>query len=108
MEEELKVIKEAILETARKHGIEVEKIILFGSRARGNHKEDSDWDILIVTKKKLNKDEFWKFYSHLNEKLISTLDSPVDVILVDTKEFSEKSRYRGFLHYWAEREGVVV
>jgi predicted nucleotidyltransferase len=27
------------------------EIILFGSRARGDHKKDSDWDILILTNK---------------------------------------------------------
>ena len=29
------------------------EIILFGSRARGDHKKDSDWDILIITDKGL-------------------------------------------------------
>ena len=27
---------------------------MFGSRARGDYREDSDWDTLIVTKKKLD------------------------------------------------------
>lgn len=26
------------------------EVILFGSRARGDHKPDSDWDLLILTK----------------------------------------------------------
>jgi len=108
MENELRVIKKVILEVAKKHGIEIDKIILFGSRARGKSREDSDWDILIVTKEKLKEDEFWSFYSRLNEKLITILESPVDVIVVDRKEFGEKSRYGGFLHYWAEKEGVIV
>ena len=42
MEDKLKFIKEVILNTAKKHNIEIDKIILFGSRARGNHREDSD------------------------------------------------------------------
>ncbi len=29
------------------------KVILFGSRARGDHRKDSDWDFLVLTKKKL-------------------------------------------------------
>ena len=35
---------------------------MFGSRARGDYREDSDWDTLIVTKKKLDnrlEDVFW-------------------------------------------------
>ncbi len=26
-------------------------LILFGSRARGDYREDSDWDVLVITKK---------------------------------------------------------
>jgi len=57
MENKLKLIKEIILKTAKKHNIEIDKIILFGSRARGDYREDSDWDILIVTRKKLRLQE---------------------------------------------------
>ena len=35
----LEKIKEVILDTARKYNVEVEKIILFGSRAKGDHKK---------------------------------------------------------------------
>ncbi len=54
MQETLKLIKETILNIAKKYNIEIDKIILFGSRARGDFKEDSDWDILIVIKNKVN------------------------------------------------------
>ena len=30
------------------------ELILFGSRARGDHKKDSDWDILILTKQQVD------------------------------------------------------
>lgn len=30
------------------------EVILFGSRARGDYREDSDWDILILTPKAVN------------------------------------------------------
>ena len=32
------------------------EIILFGSQARGDNRPDSDWDILIVTGNRINKD----------------------------------------------------
>lgn len=31
------------------------EIILFGSRARGDHRNDSDWDILILTDEAIDK-----------------------------------------------------
>ena len=62
MEEKLKKIREIILKTAEKYGIEVERIILFGSRARRDYSEGRDWDILVVTGNKLERkleDKFW-------------------------------------------------
>ncbi len=47
----LKKIKNTILEIANELNIKVDNIILFGSRARGDAKEDSDLDLLIITKK---------------------------------------------------------
>jgi predicted nucleotidyltransferase len=44
------IIKEQITKSLDEMGISFENIILFGSRARGDYNEDSDYDILIVTK----------------------------------------------------------
>jgi len=41
-------VREFILKVKKK--FKPEKIILFGSRARGDALEDSDWDFLIVSK----------------------------------------------------------
>ena len=40
--EVLRRIKEVISEVAIRHGIDVDKVILFGSRARGDFRENSD------------------------------------------------------------------
>jgi len=50
------IIKEVINETLKAYNLEAEKIILFGSRARGDHKKDSDWDILVVVKQPIAKE----------------------------------------------------
>ena len=41
----LNEIKRVIMDVAKEMGVEIDKIILFGSRARGDYREDSDWDI---------------------------------------------------------------
>lgn len=43
----LKHIKAAVLSFDDKA-----EVILFGSRARGDNREDSDWDVLVLTSKK--------------------------------------------------------
>ncbi len=43
MDETLEKIRDVIVET-----VHPDKIILFGSRARGTHREDSDYDVFIL------------------------------------------------------------
>lgn len=44
--------KEAILKSIKEAVLQIEpeaKVILFGSRARGDEHEESDWDVMILT-----------------------------------------------------------
>jgi predicted nucleotidyltransferase len=41
-------VANAVVERIVAHFPEVERIILFGSRARGDARPDSDWDFLVV------------------------------------------------------------
>jgi len=47
-------IKKIILEILYSMKISIKDIILFGSRARGDYKKNSDWDILIIVKNKIS------------------------------------------------------
>ena len=51
------------IQTLKRQLLPNEKVILFGSQARGDAREDSDWDLLIVLNKegKRNWDDFDKF-----------------------------------------------
>jgi len=108
MEETLELIKKTILDIAKKYNVEIDKIILFGSRARGNYKQDSDWDILIVTKRKLDG-RVWEDFSYdISLALIDMLDKPVDVLIVDKEDYEVKREYKGFVYYWAIIEGKEI
>jgi predicted nucleotidyltransferase len=47
-EQTLQRAKRIITEEVEKAGCRVVKVILFGSRARGDARADSDWDFLVV------------------------------------------------------------
>ena len=108
MDEKLKVIKEAILEVAKKHGVEIEKIILFGSRVRGESKEDSDWDLLIVTKKRLDKRVKDRFVLEVRREIVWRLDEPVDIIVTDRRKYEEYEHVYGSVIGQAANEGVTI
>ena len=103
-DETLKLIKEIILKTAKKHNIEIDKIILFGSRARGDYREDSDWDILIVTEEKLDtrrKITFWY-------EIYRRIDLPVDIIVVSENTLKKFGKDTGFIYKYALEEGITI
>jgi len=107
MANELKKIREVILNIAKKYNIEVDKVVLFGSRARGGYREYSDWDVLIVTKEKLDWKKRVEFLSELyytfgREKI------DVEIIVKSLEEFEDRSKYIGYLEYWVKSEGILI
>jgi len=57
-----RMIKETILKTDEEYNIEIDRIILFGSRARGDFKEESDLDLLIITKNEIDESKKIQLY----------------------------------------------
>lgn len=55
------------------------EVWLFGSRARGDAREDSDWDFLVLTHNDLSGGRRWQFSDHLFDieletgRMISTI-----------------------------------
>jgi predicted nucleotidyltransferase len=37
-----------------RQGLTLQQVILFGSRAKGTHRPDSDWDLLIILRETLD------------------------------------------------------
>ena len=107
MNDEIKKIKEIILNIAKEMNIEIDKIILFGSRARGDYREDSDYDILIVTKEKLEREKKIKFKVKVGIELIKN-KIPNDLVVFSREEIEEKSNDVGCIAYYALREGIKI
>jgi len=107
MENILEQIKRVITQTAEKRGIEIEKIILFGSRARGDCRRESDWDVLVVTKEKLKWRLRKDFLGELLRKLVKS-KIRVEVLIIDKDTFEEYKKWEGFVYYHATAEGITV
>ena len=102
----LKEIKRTILEVAKEMNIQIDKIILFGSRARGDYREDSDWDILIVTKNEFQKKDLkWKFWDEVMKQL-DYID--LELFIVDKKHFLRNARVVGNIEHISNKKGVVI
>lgn len=80
-----------------------EKIILFGSQARGDYREDSDFDLLIVDSAKPN---------HIGDLKIATVKARIKLIYEAIKTTSaEIEKYQNSSNHLlakAKKEGVVL
>ena len=92
-------VRRVILEEAAELGVRVERIILFGSRARGEARENSDYDILIIVEGSLGREE----RRRLARSLI-----PCDLVITSTSKWRQYSKTTGHLFHTIEKEGVTV
>ncbi|MEW6203270.1 MAG: nucleotidyltransferase domain-containing protein [bacterium] len=82
------------------------EIILFGSRARGNPEDDSDWDILVLTEQVTDE------VRDMLYDIIYDIDLAENVVitpLILPKDEWEFKRYKDHpLHRNVDAEGVVL
>jgi predicted nucleotidyltransferase len=103
IEKVVKIIKEEI----EARGLKVVKIILFGSRAKGTPKEDSDWDFLVIIDKDLDRNTKLETIVKIKRRL-ALLKIPNDIIINSIREFEERKENVGYMAYYASREGKTI
>ena len=104
----LELIRRVVLEEAEKLGVSVEKIILFGSRARGDYREDSDYDILVVVRGRLDWRVKARFYGRVHRRLVENLGKPVDLLVVPSKWFWGNARIKVSFEAEVVETGVEI
>jgi predicted nucleotidyltransferase len=83
-----------------------EKIILFGSYARGDYGKNSDIDILILKKELKNeRDITSSLYLEFFDKKIPMA---VDIIAMDYDKYYKLNTDVGYIYKAIEREGMVL
>ena len=81
-----------------------EKIILFGSFARGDAKEDSDLDLLVIKREVTAR----RKESTNIRRALRPLRVPVDILVFSMDEVKRYGDIMGTVLYPALREGKVV
>jgi predicted nucleotidyltransferase len=84
------------------------RILLFGSKARGDFKRDSDYGILIITKKTLPSREKITWCSKIDKALVKAVHAPFDVLLDSEEEVTSKKELPGHIIRKAIHEGFVL
>jgi uncharacterized protein len=80
------------------------RIVLFGSHARGDAREDSDLDLLVIEPRVENRArEMVRL-----RRLLRPLRIPVDILVYSADEVARWGKQPGSALYWALREGTIV
>ena len=82
----------------------IQRIILFGSRARGETHDQSDWDFLLIVDSDI---PFAKRQADAMEAL-GKHPFPVDLLVYTASEAERAASILGSSVYWAQREGRIV
>ncbi len=83
---------------------EPDKIILFGSYAKGTPRFDSDIDLLVIKESNLRRDERDKEI----RKSLRDIKFPLDIFVYTPREVAEYSNFKGSFISAIFREGQVI
>ena len=103
----LSKIKGVVEDVAGKHGIGVDRIILFGSRARGDFREGSDWDFLIITRSRYDRKVIRDFLLEVRRALVDLGIIP-EIIVAERDAVEKYKDYTGYVYHYALSEGMAL
>jgi len=106
-EEKTEEVAKHLKQIATGKGVELEQILLFGSRARNDYKEESDIDLILISEDFQKMDtptRSKEFYLNWDYK---KLPEP-EIICFTPEEFKEKKQNRGFIAHTAAEEGIEI
>ncbi len=106
IEKTLEIIKK--FKEKYRNKFKIDQIIIFGSYAKGKIKENSDIDMIIVSKKYSSKDLFSitpKLYLILHQEM--KIKRPIDILLYSKVEF-EREKNRISIVSEALRKCIVI
>ena len=83
--------------------VEPELILLFGSRAWGTARDDSDYDLMVVMRSDGGLD-----MRRVVREALAARSIGADVITISTDEYTRQQRDPGLLAYHVAREGQVL
>lgn len=84
----------------------LKELILFGSKARGDFKKDSDIDIFVLIDKENLK--IWQIIQSLSAKVSLKFDVVISALVMDKKRYQTHLKLKTLLYKNIIRDGVLL
>lgn len=107
LERDVDIAKKIITEEIEKAGFRVVKVILFGSRVRGDYDKDSDWDFFVIIDNEISILLKRKTNSKIRRRL-AELNIPNDIFIQSESTVNSRRNNVGYLTYYVMKEGVEL
>lgn len=82
-----------------------QRVVVFGSVARGDEGPDSDIDLLVVLER-VEPGDRARLVAAIRRAISAR--APIDVFVTDLAEYERRKDVIGSMAYWPEREGEIV
>jgi len=94
------------IQTLKRQILPNEKVILFGSQARGDAKPDSDWDLLVLIDKEKKTREDEDEYAYPFDELGWNYGIAINAMLYTTRQWKQGENFPFYKNVM--REGIVI
>jgi predicted nucleotidyltransferase len=85
-------------------GWPVEQVILFGSRARHEEDEDSDYDLLVVVR----DEDYYKGIALDMRRRLSPVPVAKDLVVTKRSTLERQGAIAGTIYYEARQDGITL
>jgi len=98
-------IKNKIVESL--DGLEYDKILLFGSRARGENRVNSDYDVMVTLKNNITREDRFILQSKIR-KVFAKDKIDIDIVIKSIDEYDYLKTRIGNVVYYANKEAITI
>lgn len=101
-------LTDIIREEFSKNNIPIDRLYLFGSRAQGNARSDSDYDFLVVSDSQIERLIQRRIVSEIRRRFVFDFDIDGDILVVPKALITAGFTDKGRISYYAIRDGIAV
>ena len=87
------------------NGMRADEVWVFGSRARGDFREDSDLDLLVLIP---DSNEARHIRSRRARSIVADISRPMDICVLTRNEWQKQVRIANTLPFLAQKEGRIL